>query len=77
MRLPPQLDVKIVRVWRGKFSLFTVLCTLVSYLCVSLNIAPLTERSRNRTAGRNQYMGVHRERLETLNSHNNLGASDE
>jgi len=33
---------------------------------VGFNIAPLTERTRNRTAGRN-YMGVHRERLETLN----------
>ena len=33
------LDIKIVRVWRGKFSPFTVLCTLVSYLCVGLNIA--------------------------------------
>jgi len=35
-------------------------------LCAGLNIAPLTERTRNRTAGHN-YMGVHRERLEMLN----------
>jgi len=60
------LDIEIVRVWRRKFSLSTVLCTLMSYLCVGLNIAPLTERSRNRTAGRN-YIGVYRERLEMLN----------
>jgi len=51
------VDIESVRVWTGKFSLFTVLCTLVSYLCVRLNIA---ERTRNR-------YGVLRERLETLN----------
>jgi len=65
--LATALDLEIVRVWTEKFRLFTVLCTLVSYLCVGLNIAPLTERTRNRTAGRN-YMGVYRKRLETLNS---------
>jgi len=59
-------DIETVRVWTGRFSLFTALCTLVSYLCVGLNIAPLIEQTRNRTAGRN-YTGIHRERLETLN----------
>jgi len=50
------VDIEIVRVRTGKLSLFTVLCTLVSYLCAGLNIAPLTKRTRNRTAGHN-YMG--------------------
>jgi len=40
------LDIEIVRVWRGKFNPFTVLCTLVSYLCVSLNIASELEQNR-------------------------------
>ena len=45
------LDIEIARVWEWKFSSFTVLWSLVSYLCVGPNIAPLTELTRNRTAG--------------------------
>jgi len=42
--LATTLDIEMVRVWTGKFSLFTVLWTLVSYLCVGLNIAPVPSK---------------------------------
>jgi len=40
------LDIEIARVWRGKLSSFTVLWSLVSYLCVGLNTTSLTELTR-------------------------------
>ena len=51
------LDIEITRVWSGRFSPFTILWALVSWIYIGIHAGLLTERNRNRTAG-SQYLAT-------------------